>query len=139
MDTRYQSFSVRNGFYTQNIPKGYRTCDFEKFIEQFKQEYSQKQMMHVVFPAEGWQLCEYEGRVCIGMFTVYQLNEDGPEEWLIAFAGVSPWKVSEQASCWFFKHRQRNASGDNRLVVNAELHGKVYPVQKPNPDEIWLI
>lgn len=137
MDTRYVSFSDQQDFHASLIVKGIGKLSVEDFMKPYAGLYSRFQAVNV---EQGWQICQYEGRACIGIFRVY----DYPDEetlksgvcnfvagyWHAAFVALDIGRVTDVATEWFHKNRHRGYSAF-KPSIHVSPERAVYPVSRP--------
>lgn len=131
MDEDYLTFSAEHAFYHTKIPVGLFQYPVERFIQEFSEKHGYQQLT-VIDPERGWQMCEYEGRVVVGVFDVYTLIDGAPVSLKVAFIDSRLPTVTRSASMWFRQHRQRSTDGYGlRPSVDVEPHGAVKPITTP--------
>lgn len=133
MEFRSQSFSRKCNFHCMNIIQGFKQTPFDWFINKFLKENYHARDVYVIDPGRGWELCEFEGRVCIGVFSVYHIEDEtrGPSEFQIAFVSRTVELVIDEANTWFSQNRQIHEDSVSKRLVHAEYHGYVQPVNLP--------
>jgi len=141
MDSGYEAFSDHQHFHATLIEKKIGGLSVYDFLKTYSAQYDK---FYAVEPESSWQICQYEGRACIGVFRAY-VNPDpvamskGDRNFVsfythVAFVALDLGRVTDKASAWFRQNRMRGAAL-TKPVIHVSPHRTVYPINNPNTEE----
>lgn len=142
MDSGYEAFSDHQHFHTEVIKKKIGGLSVEDFLKPYAAQYEK---FYAVEPESSWQICQYEGRACIGVFRVYVTPDPvalskGDRNSVsfymhVAFVALDLGRVTDKASLWFRQNRMRGEAS-TKPVISVAPHRTVYPINNPIKGEI---
>lgn len=123
MDSGYESFSGQQHFHVEVIRKEFGGVQVREFLKTYEALYHD---LITIDPMGGWQICQYEGRACIGVFQVYTTGDVCLN---LAFVGLDIGRVTSAATMWFRKNRARGVV--EKPTIQIAEHRAVYPINDP--------
>jgi hypothetical protein len=132
MDSGYESFSGHQHFHIEVIRKEFGGVQVGEFLKTYEALYPD---LITIDPEGGWQICQYEGRACIGVFRVYTVDEVCLN---LAFVGLDIGRVTGAATMWFRKNRARGVL--EKPTIQIAEHRSVYPINDPREGvTLWAV
>jgi hypothetical protein len=130
MDFGYEAFSAHQHFHIEVIKKEFGGLQVGEFLKTYEALYPD---LIAVDPEGGWQICQYEGRACIGVFRAYSRDDEACLH--LAFVGLDIGRVTSAATMWFRKNRARGVI--EKPTIQVAEHRTVYPINDPRKEVTW--
>lgn len=112
------SFSRTYDYHRLPIKKGFGNSgeQLEDFLHYFRQNYD-AQDVAFADPGLGWQSNQYDGVVCVGIFSVCTLEQDVKKFHRVGIINVNVHHMEHAALKWLNANRQRNPNGSGMWPV----------------------
>lgn len=131
------SYSTTYDYHRVLIRKGFENGGetLENFLHYFRQDYDAQDVMFAD-PGLGWQLNQYDGKVCVGIFWIHTLTDDGGHvAKRVGIISTNVHHMEHAALKWLNAHRQRNPDNSGLWptvkLAGSHIDAEVCPVLFP--------
>nr|DAF93578.1 MAG TPA: hypothetical protein [Myoviridae sp. ctshb19] len=131
------SFSLTYDIHRLPIKKGFgpEGEKLEDFLHEFRQNYCPEPVLFAD-PDLSWQMCQYGGLVCVGIFSVFVLTEDNHKSVNVGIISTNVHHMETRALEWLNANRQPGIDGRGYWHPAIEFpapydHCATYPIKLP--------